>query len=252
MMSIGTRPTVNGTTEKVEVNIFDFDGDLYSRKIRAGNVIVGFASYGRSIYETEYNSGIGSNGLTSARHDVLNKTYKTSYPESLDNSLADEVSYIGLHDLEDGIEVKHKNERFKTNIGKLILSPTRTFIPVVKQILEESFDAVDGMIHCSGGGQTKCMKYVPENLFIIKDNLFEAPEIFKIIQQSSGADDKEMYQVFNMGCRLEIYTDEKNADQMISIADAFGIEAQIIGRVEEGSGQTLRIATKGNSIQYSF
>ncbi len=225
---------------------------ITNEKIKTGNVIVGFASYGKSIYETEYNSGIGSNGLTSARHDVLGKRYKTDYPESLDHSLAEEVSYIGLHDLEDEIQVSYKNERFKTNIGKLILSPTRTFIPVVKQILEESFDAINGMIHCSGGGQTKCMKYVPDNVCIIKDNLFEAPEIFKIIQQSSGADDKEMYQVFNMGCRLEIYTDEKNADQMISIAKDFGVEAQVIGRVEERAGQRLELNMKGTHLSYFF
>jgi phosphoribosylformylglycinamidine cyclo-ligase len=224
---------------------------ITNEKIRPGNVIVGFASYGQSIYEKEYNSGIGSNGLTSARHDVLNKKYKQSFPESLDGLLEDNVSYIGPYDLTDSFTVKNKNKSFETSVGKLILSPTRTYLPLAKEILTKHFDTINGMIHCSGGGQTKCMKYVPDNVNIIKDNLFEAPEIFKIIQQSSGADDKEMYQVFNMGCRLEIYTDKKNADQLISIAGDFGINAQTIGRVEEGN-KNLTIRKSDSEIVYSF
>jgi phosphoribosylformylglycinamidine cyclo-ligase len=222
-----------------------------NEKIKAGNVIIGFASYGQSVYETEYNSGIGSNGLTSARHDVLNKKYKSSFPESLDGLLSDDVSYIGRYDLTDNFDVDYKGKKFQTSIGKLILSPTRTYLPIVKKILSEHFDLINGMIHCSGGGQTKCMKYMPDNVNIVKDNLFEAPEIFKIIQQSSGADDKEMYQVFNMGCRLEIYTDEKNADQLISIANDYGINAQTIGRVEEGQ-KSLTIRKSGSEIIYNF
>ena len=225
---------------------------ITNEKIQPGNVIVGFASFGQSVYETGYNSGIGSNGLTSARHNVISKYYKENFPESFDHDLSDDVVYIGKHRMTDETAVSFKGKEFKTNIGKLILSPTRTFAPVVKNILETNFDAVNGMIHCSGGGQTKCMKYVPDNVQMIKDNLFEAPEIFKIIQQSSGADDKEMYQVFNMGCRLEIYTDEKNADQLISIARENGIDAQVIGRVEEGDGKTLSIKTSSASISYSF
>ena len=224
---------------------------ITNEKIKPGNVIVGLASYGQATYEAEYNSGIGSNGLTSARHDVLNKKYKQSFPESLDGLLEDDVSYIGPYDLNDAIDVSYNGKQFQTFVGKLILSPTRTFLPVVKEILLEHFDIVNGMIHCSGGGQTKCMKYVPENVNIIKDNLFEAPEIFKIIQQSSGADDKEMYQVFNMGCRLEIYTDEKNADEMISIAKEFGIDAKVIGRVEEGK-KNLVIKNNTAEITYIF
>ena len=224
---------------------------ISNEKIKAGNVIVGFASYGQAIYENEYNSGIGSNGLTSARHDVLNKNYKSSYPESLDDTMQDEVAYIGSYKLTDTFEINYKDNQFQTSIGKLILSPTRTFLPLVKQILSGHFDAVNGMVHCSGGGQTKCMKYVPENVSIVKDNLFDPSEIFKIIQQSSGADDKEMYQVFNMGCRLEIYTDEKNADRLISIAKDFGVDAQVIGRVEEGS-KSLVIKTRKNEISYIF
>lgn len=225
---------------------------ITNEKIKPGNVIVGLASYGKSSYESEYNSGIGSNGLTSARHDVLNKYYAQNFPETFEPSLSEDVVYIGKYRLTDEINIGFKNETFKTNIGKLILSPTRTFAPVVKQILEEQFDAVDGLIHCSGGGQTKCMKYVPDNVKVIKDNLFAAPEIFNIIQQASGADDKEMYQVFNMGCRLEIYTDEKNADRMISIANEFGMDAQVIGRVEEASVKELEIRSSNKKINYNL
>jgi phosphoribosylformylglycinamidine cyclo-ligase len=224
---------------------------ITNEKIQPGNVIVGLASFGQSVYEDEYNSGIGSNGLTSARHDVISKYYKENFPESFDNDLSDDVVYIGKHRLTDETTVSFKGKEIKTNIGKLILSPTRTFAPVVKNILEDHFDKVNGLIHCSGGGQTKCMKYVPDNVQIIKENLFEAPEIFEIIQQSSGADDKEMYQVFNMGCRLEIYTEEKNADEIISIARGYGIDAQVIGRVENAPGKKLLISNQNNEIEYN-
>jgi phosphoribosylformylglycinamidine cyclo-ligase len=223
---------------------------ITNEKIKPGNVIVGLASFGQSVYEKEYNSGIGSNGLTSARHDVISKYYKENFPESFDNDLSDDVVYIGKHRLTDETTVAFRNKEIKTNIGKLILSPTRTFAPIVKNILEEHFDKVNGLIHCSGGGQTKCMKYVPDNVHIIKDNLFEAPEIFKIIQESSGTDDKEMYQVFNMGCRLEIYTDEKNADQLMSIAREHHVDAQVIGRVEKAAKQRLLIKNNKNQIEY--
>jgi len=222
-----------------------------NEKIARGNVIVGLASYGRSTYENEYNSGIGSNGLTSARHDVLNKFYAENFPETFEPSLNRDVVYIGQHKLLDPITVSFREERYETNIGKLILSPTRTFAPVVKTILEEHFDDINGLIHCSGGGQTKCMKYVPDNVNIVKDNLIAAPEIFNIIQQASGADEKEMYQVFNMGCRLEIYTNEETAGQLINIANEFGIDAQVIGRVEEGNKE-LEIITGDKKINYNF
>lgn len=217
-------------------------------KIAAGDVIVGFASYGQSSYESEYNSGIGSNGLTSARHDVLNKYYAENFPETYDSSLNDDVVYIGKHRLTDEVFEEGPG---KTNVGKLILSPTRTFAPLVKTIFEAQFDAVHGMVHCSGGGQTKCMKYVPDDVKVIKDNLFSPPEIFKIIQQSSSADDKEMYQVFNMGCRLEIYTNEKNADQLISIAKNFDIDAKLIGRVEPSTGKSLHLYVNDKTVIYS-
>ena len=223
---------------------------ITNEKITPGNVIVGLSSFGKAIYEQEYNSGIGSNGLTSARHDVISKYYKEQFPESFDNSLDDGVVYIGEHRLTDEKLIEYNGKKITTTIGKLILSPTRTYAPVIKEILESDFDSVNGLIHCSGGGQTKCMKYMPENVHVIKDNLFEAPAIFNIIQKSSGADAREMYQVFNMGCRLEIYTDEKNADRLISIGKDFGIDTQIIGRVEASQEQELSIIVGGQKIIY--
>jgi len=220
---------------------------ITNEKIKAGNVIVGLAGFGKASYETEYNSGIASNGLTSARHDILHKTYAARYHESYDTSLDEQVVYIGPHKVEDEIEI---GEFGKTNIGKLILSPTRTFAPVIREILENHFDVVDGMIHCSGGGQTKCLKYIPDNVRIVKDNLFEPPVIFKLIQQASNADDKEMYQVFNMGTRLEIYTNEKDAEKMISVAKKFGVDARVVGRVEESDKKELQIQTKTGTIAF--
>ena len=198
-------------------------------KIQAGDVIVGFASYGKSTYESEYNSGLGSNGLTSARHDVLSKFYAQEFKDSYDNNLNDDVVYIGSHKLIDEIVT---NEGEKIAIGKLLLSPTRTYAPVLKNLLTNHFEKINGLIHCSGGGQTKCLKYLPHNFKIVKDNLFEAPEIFNIIAKSSGSSLKEMYEVFNMGCRLEIYCAAGDAQTMIDAAQSFGIAAQIIGRVE--------------------
>lgn len=223
---------------------------ITNEKLAPGNVIVGLASFGKSVYENDYNSGIGSNGLTSARHDVLNKFYAQHFPESYDDMLEDDVVYIGTSRLTDDLEISFREERFQTTTGKLILSPTRTFAPVVKEILEQHFDAVAGLIHSSGGGQTKCMKYMPEGVRVIKDNLFEAPKIFQLIQQSSGADDREMYQVFNMGCRLEVYTDEKSADEIISTAEKFGIDAQVIGRVEAAAANSLSLTTATGTFEY--
>jgi len=214
---------------------------ITNEKIQPGDLIVGLAGFGQAAYETEYNSGIASNGLTSARHDALHKTYAARYPESFDNSLQEEVVYIGPHQLTDEIN----DAGTMRSVGKLLLSPTRSFAPVMKEILTHHFDAIHGLIHCSGGGQTKCMKYVPENVRIIKDKLFEPPVIFNILQKASGADDREMYQVFNMGTRLEMYTDEKNADQLISVARQFGVEAQIIGRVEAADKKELTIRQSG-------
>jgi len=219
---------------------------ITNEKIQAGDVIVGLAGYGKSDYESEYNSGIASNGLTSARHDMLDKSYGKRFPETYENTLDDDVVYIGPHKMTDQVPVGNQ----QLSVGKLILSPTRTFAPVMKEILENHFDAVHGLIHCSGGGQTKCMKYIPDNVRIIKDNLFEPPVIFNLIQKASGADDREMYQVFNMGTRLEIYTNEKNADQMISIAKKYGVDAKVIGRVEEGKGRSLIITTANGELAF--
>jgi phosphoribosylformylglycinamidine cyclo-ligase len=215
-------------------------------KIKAGDVIVGFASYGQSTYESEYNSGLGSNGLTSARHDVLSKFYAENFSESYDHDLSEDVIYIGKNMLTDLVTV---NDEF-LSIGKLILSPTRTYAPVLVGLLQDHFDKIHGLIHCSGGGQTKCLKYLPGNFRIIKDNLFTAPPVFDIIQQNSGSSLKEMYEVFNMGCRLEIYCDAANAQTMIDAATAFNIDAQIIGRVEISGKKELVIITNSEEIWY--
>ena len=219
-------------------------------QIRPGNIIVGLASFGKAEYETEYNSGIGSNGLTSARHDTLSKKYKDSFQESYDETLEQDVVYIGKYNLTDGIEFTEDGETISSNTGKLLLAPTRTFAPVLSVLLEEHFDTIKGLIHCSGGGQTKCMKYVPENVRIIKNNLFEPPKVFQLIQECSGSDAREMYQVFNMGCRMEVYTDESNASDIIAVANNFGIKAQIIGRVEESKRKELVIKTDEEEIVY--
>jgi phosphoribosylformylglycinamidine cyclo-ligase len=218
---------------------------ITNEKIAPGHVIVGLAGNGQASYETEYNSGIGSNGLTSARHDVLDARY-TAVTESFDDTLDPSVVYIGRHGLQDIIPTRGGDR----SVGQLLLSPTRTFAPVLRQILDEQFDDIAGLIHCSGGGQTKCLKYMPPNLRLVKDNLFETPEIFALIQKSSGSDDREMYQVFNMGCRLEIYTTAAAASGMIATAKAYGVDAQVIGRVEEGQGLSLVIRKDGMEIEY--
>jgi len=223
---------------------------ITNEKIKAGEVIVGFASDGHANYESEYNSGIGSNGLTSARHDVLNKFYAENFPETFEPSLKGNVVYIGKNKITDPIQPQTTNHKLQTNIGKLILSPTRTYAPLMKILLEERFNDIHGVIHCSGGGQTKCMKYLPQPLRVIKDNLFEPPLIFQIIQQNSGADDKEMYQVFNMGHRLEIFTNESSAQQMIDAAKQFNIDAKIVGRVEASEKKELVLKVNDKEIIY--
>ena len=217
-----------------------------NEKIKAGNVIVGLAGYGQASYETEYNSGIASNGLTSARHDLLHKSYGARFHESYDTSLDESVIYIGPHRMTDEIEEGGQ----KLEIGKLLLSPTRTFAPVMKELLENHFDSINGLIHCSGGGQTKCLKYIPDNVRIVKDNLFEPPVIFHLIQQASKSDDREMYQVFNMGTRLEIYTNEKDANSIVSIAKKFKVDARVVGRVEESKKKELTIKIKNTTLTY--
>ncbi|MEO5682070.1 MAG: AIR synthase related protein [Chitinophagaceae bacterium] len=224
-------------------------------KIKAGDVIVGFNSYGQASYETAYNSGIGSNGLTSARHDVLRKSYGSNFPESYDTGLDEDVIYIGPHAFNDIVNPASYHPATlpaagQLTVGQLILSPTRTYAPLLKVILENHFDSIHGLIHCSGGGQTKCMKYLPGNFKIVKDNLPEVPPVFKIIQQSSNSDNREMYQVFNMGCRLEIFTDADSADNLIAAGRLFGIEARITGRVEESDKKELLLKVDGEEIIY--
>jgi phosphoribosylformylglycinamidine cyclo-ligase len=217
-------------------------------RIGAGDVIVGFASYGKATYETDYNSGIGSNGLTSARHDILHKTYGARFHESYDTTLDEHVVYIGPHLVTDKIAVPATS--ISTDIGHLLLSPTRTYAPLLKQLLTEQFDKIHGLIHCSGGGQTKCMKYLPGNFKVIKDNLFEPPLIFKLIQQASGSDSREMYQVFNMGHRLEVFTDAAAAENMIQAAGKLGIEGKIVGRVEAADQKSLVLKVGDEQIIY--
>ena len=223
---------------------------ISNEKIKAGDVIVGFASYGQSSYETEYNSGLGSNGLTSARHDVLSKFYADNFKESYDNSLASEVVYIGKHKMSEYYRTEANKGQKPVSYGQLLLSPTRTYAPVLKKLLESDFDKIHGLIHCSGGGQTKCLKYLPGNFKIIKDHLFDVPDVFNIIKENSGSSNKEMYEVFNMGCRLEIYCDAADAAIMINAAKEFNIDAQVIGRVEAGSRKELVIKLKNEEIIY--
>jgi phosphoribosylformylglycinamidine cyclo-ligase len=220
---------------------------ITNEKIAPGDVIVGLSSSGKSSYESEYNSGIGSNGLTSARHDMFSSMYGKSHPESFDPSLPSNVVYIGKHSMTEKVDIPG----YSMDAGKLVLSPTRTFAPIIREILENHFDAVHGMIHSSGGGQTKCLKYLPSAMKIVKDNLFEIPPVFKFIQSASGADNREMMQVFNMGCRMEIYTPAQNAQHLIDIAKSYNVDAQVIGRVEKADKKTLSIHFEGEELQFS-
>lgn len=216
---------------------------ITNENIKAGQVIVGFASYGQASYETEYNGGMGSNGLTSARHDVFSKLLADKYPESFDPSIPKELVYSGSRKLTD------KYEGLSVDIGKLVLSPTRTYAPVVQEVLKNYLNVVGGIIHCSGGAQTKILHFV-NDLHIIKDNLFDVPPLFKMIQEESATDWKEMYKVFNMGHRLEIYIDEKYANDLIAIGKSFNIDTKIIGRVEKSASRKLTITHQGNTYNY--
>ena len=212
--------------------------------IKPGNVIVGLASFGQASYEKEYNGGMGSNGLTSARHDVFSKALAKKYPESYDNSIPKELVYSGTKSLTDTIE------NSPLDAGKLILSPTRTYAPIIKKILSKySNREINGMVHCSGGAQTKILHFI-EDLHIIKDDMFEVPPLFNLIQQESGTDWKEMYQVFNMGHRMEIYVDEAIAADIIEISRSFNVEAKIIGRVEASNTKKLTISSSKGIFEY--
>lgn len=214
-----------------------------TEKMQAGDVIVSLASYGKATYEDEYNSGMGSNGLTSARHEMLHKKYAELYPESVDPNLPEEVVYNGKYGLTDATETP-------LNVGKMILSPTRTYAPVILEVLKKHFDAIHGIIHCSGGGQSKCLHYLPKPLKVIKDNLLAPPPLFTMIQESAGTDWKEMYQVFNMGQRIEVFTDIDTAKSIIGIAGKFGIEAQISGRVEASEEKEVVIDSQFGTYTY--
>jgi len=212
--------------------------------IKAGNVIVGLSSSGTSSYDKEYNSGIGSNGLTSARHDVLSQYIKEKYPESYDNNLPSELSYCGSKNLTD------KLDGFNIDIGKMLLSPTRSYAPLLKLIFDEiGRNKINGIIHCTGGGQTKILHFI-DNLHILKNNLFEIPPIFKLIMNESKTDPKEMYKVFNMGHRMEIYLDPENASKVIDISKSVGIDAKIIGEVIESDHKKLSIQSEIGNFDY--
>ena len=212
--------------------------------IQAGNVIVGLSSSGTSSYDKEYNSGIGSNGLTSARHDVLSHYIKEKYPESYDNDLPSELAYCGSKNLTD------KLEGFNIDIGKMLLSPTRSYAPLLKLIFDEiGRNKINGIIHCTGGGQTKILHFI-DNLHILKNNLFEIPPIFKLIMNESNTDPKEMYKVFNMGHRMEIYLDPENASKVIDISKSVGIDAKIIGEVIQSDHKKLSIQSELGNFDY--
>ena len=211
--------------------------------IKGGDVIVGLSSCGQATYEKEYNGGMGSNGLTSARHDVFAKYIAEKYPESYDKNVPDELIYSG------GLKLTDINEETGLTAGKLVLSPTRTYAPVIKRILEEMRSDIHGMVHCSGGAQTKIMHFV-EGKHVIKDNLFPIPPLFKVIKEQSGTDWKEMYKVFNMGHRMEIYLAPENAERIIEISKSFGIDAQIVGRVEDAPENKLTITSEYGVFEY--
>ena len=213
-------------------------------KIQPGDVIVGLSSSGQATYEKSYNGGMGSNGLTSARHDVFSKYLATKYPESFDNSIPQELVYSGTKTLTEQIE------GLGIDAGQLVLSPTRTYAPVIRKILDGKRNKIHGMIHCTGGAQTKVLHFINDNCKIIKDNMFAVPPLFKIIKEESNTDWKEMYQVFNMGHRMEIYVSPEDAEEIIQISKSFNIDAQVIGHVEEDNKPSLTIKSEFGVFNY--
>jgi phosphoribosylformylglycinamidine cyclo-ligase len=221
------------------------DDVIDNSNIKAGNVIIGFASYGKASYESIYNSGMGSNGLTSARHDIFSNILAEKYPESFDPNVPEDLIYSGTKKLTD------KFEEVELNAGKLVLSPTRTYAPLIKKILKEIGNKnIDGIIHCSGGAQTKILHFISNNLHIIKDNLFPLPFLFKLINEESNTDWREMYKVINCGHRMEMYVDQNFANQIINISKTFNIDAQIIGRVEKSESKKLSIKSEFGEFNY--
>ncbi|MBD3748756.1 MAG: phosphoribosylformylglycinamidine cyclo-ligase [Sphingobacteriales bacterium] len=220
---------------------------ISNHNIQAGDIIIGLSSSGKATYESEYNGGMGSNGLTSARHDVFNKAVAEKFPESYDPAVPFELVFSGKKSLTDLIKI---DENLSVTAGKLVLSPTRTYAPIIKKILDQFRSQIHGMVHCSGGAQTKVLHFI-ENLHIIKDHLFAVPPLFKLIQEQSGTDWKEMYKVFNMGHRMEIYVNEAYAEEIIAISKSFGIDAQIVGRVESAEQKQVTIRSEFGEFQYS-
>lgn len=220
---------------------------ISNHRIKPGNVIVGLASYGQATYEKEYNGGMGSNGLTSARHDVFNKTIAQQYSESFDPAVPESLVFSGSKNLTDSIDIGNGQT---ITAGKLVLSPTRTYAPIIKAMLDKYRSQIDGMVHCSGGAQTKVLHFV-DNVHVIKDNLFPVPPLFKLIQQESGTSWQEMYKVFNMGHRMELYVAEDIAQELIAISQSFGVEAQIIGRVEAAEQKQVTVKSEFGEFVYN-
>lgn len=219
--------------------------DIIPNHIKPTDVVIGLASHGHATYEDSYNAGMGSNGLTSARHDIFKKDYITKYPESFDPDIDLDLVYAGSYGLTDTVA------DMPIDMGKAVLSPTRTYAPVIHKVLEEMRSEINGIIHCSGGAQTKVLRFIKDTK-VVKDNLMEIPPLFKYIQQESGSDMREMMEVFNMGHRMEIYTSEANASNIISIANSFNIDAQIVGRCEPAVGQQLEITHQGETVNWDF
>jgi phosphoribosylformylglycinamidine cyclo-ligase len=213
-------------------------------RIKAGNVVVGLSSFGQAAYEDEYNGGMGSNGLTSARHDVFNNEYASKYPETYDRDVPAKLIYSGNY------KVTDKSNGADVNVGKLVLSPTRTYAPIIVEVLTRYRRLIHGMVHCSGGAQTKVLHFI-DNLHVIKDNLFDVPPLFRIIREQSGTEWKEMYKVFNMGHRMELYVDEELAPEIIRISENFGVDARIIGRVEPSAQKKVTIKSEFGEFVYS-
>lgn len=246
----GETADVGDIVRTIDVGITAFGrmprANVIANNIVPGNVIVGFASYGQTTYESEYNGGMGSNGLTSARHDVLAHKYMDQYPESFDPAISKDLVYCGSKSLTDTVAIENHGE---ISVGKLILSPTRTYLPVLKPILQNHFESISGIIHCTGGAQTKVMKFV-ESVRIVKDNLMEIPPLFKMIEEESGTPRREMYEVFNMGHRMEIYTDETTAQSLIDLAASFNLSAQVVGHVEKAEKNELIIKDDLGEYKY--
>jgi phosphoribosylformylglycinamidine cyclo-ligase len=230
------------------------DEIISNHTIQDGDVIVGLASYGQATYETEYNGGMGSNGLTSARHDVFEKSIAANYPESFDPAVPLDLVFSGGKKLTDEVEISatsHGGQALNVTAGKLVLSPTRTYAPVIKKILDQYRKDIHGLVHCSGGAQTKVLHFINDDVHVIKDNLFPIPPLFKLIQEQSGTDWKEMYKVFNMGHRMEIYVPAAIAEDIIAISKSFNIDAQIIGRVEKGTQKQVTLTSENGIFVYN-